>query len=246
MEDFCRIYDEIMVRNYQKIFSEYKFVSFKNHGDEVMVEILKEVSYDAHAFTRNNLGLGFFSCALFWTYPIIAGQRDLPYGLLLPHVDNRSSPFYEIAYCCQIIFTLCGCCIYMPFSCLVTSFIKLGIALIKILQHKLNTIAESSSVSSNGQMDHNVIEYKLKHCIDLHNRIILYIEKINYLVATVNLIELLAFGILLCALLFLTNIVTKIPQLIMAMSYIVLIMVQLFIPYWNANEVLVQVSGETF
>lgn len=205
-----------------------------------MVQILEEHSKEAHSFTRNNLLLGFFSCALFWTYPIIAGQRDLPYGIYFPGVDNRSSPFYEITYTCQIVFTLCGCCIYMPFSCLITSFIKLGIALIKILQHKLNTIANNSSVNEDGQLNHNVIGEKFVHCIELHMRIISYMDRINNLVATVNLIELLAFGILLCALLFLCNIVTQVPQQLMALSYVVLIMVQLFIPYWNANEVLVQ------
>lgn len=209
-----------------------------------MIEILKEHSKEAHSFTRNNLLLGFFSCALFWTYPIIAGKRDLPYGLFLPGIDNRSSPFYEIAYVCQILFTLCGCCIYMPFACIVTSFIKLGITLIKILQHKLNKIAENTSIDRDGQLQHDVIEAKFKHCLEFHNRIIVYIGRINNLVATINLVELLAFGILLCALLFLCNIVTKLPQLIMAFSYIFLIVVQLFIPYWNANEVLVQVRAE--
>lgn len=205
-----------------------------------MVAILKEHSKEAHSFTRNNLLLGFFSCALFWTYPILSGRRELPYGLYLPGWDNPSTPFYEIAYTCQIVFTLCGCFVYMPFACIVTSFIKLGIALIKILQHKLNHIAENSSVCD-GQLQHDVIEEKFKHCIELHNRIIVYIGRINNLVATINLVELLAFGVLLCALLFLCNIVTKLAQLLMAFSYIVLIVVQLFIPYWNANEVLVQV-----
>lgn len=209
-----------------------------------MVQILKEHSKEAHSFTRNNLLLGFFSCALFWTYPIIAGQRDLPYGVLIPGVDSRSSPFYEITYICQILFTLCGCCLYMPFSCVVTSFIKLAITLIKILQHKLNTIAQNSSLHDNGSLKEDVIEQKFIHCIELHKRIIVYVARLNNLVATVNLIELVAFGILLCALLFLCNIVTKLPQLIMALSYVVLIMVQLFIPYWNANEVLVQVRRD--
>lgn len=114
-----------------------------------MVEILKKESESAHSFNRNNLLLGFFTSALFWTYPIISGQRDLPYGIYMPGVDNKSSPFYEIAYICQVLFTICGCCLYIPFSSLLTSFIKLGIALILILQHKLNTIAENSSKNGN-------------------------------------------------------------------------------------------------
>lgn len=205
-----------------------------------MVQILKEHSKEAHAFTRNNLSLGFFSCALFWTYPIVSGRRDLPYGVYLPGVDNTSSPYYELFYACQILFTLCGCCIYMPFACVVTSFIKLGLTLIKILQHKLFTIAQNSSVRPDHRLDQKVVESKFRHCIELHKRIIIYVSRINRLVATVNLIELLTFGILLCALLFLCNIVNSVPQLCMALSYVVLIMVQLFIPYWNANEVLVE------
>lgn len=207
-----------------------------------MVQILSEQSAEAHSFTRKNLGLGFFCCSLFWIYPAVAGKLDLPYGVLLPGVDNRSSPFYEIAYTCQILFTLCGCCLYMPFSCVVTSYIKLGLALIKILQHKLYRIADNPpSLEAARRIHHDVVEAKLVHCIELHDRIIDYVDRINHLVATVNLIELLTFGVLLCSLLFLCNTVTKLPQQIMGMSYVVLIMVQLFIPYWNANEVLVQV-----
>lgn len=204
-----------------------------------MVEILKKESESAHSFNRNNLLLGFFTSALFWTYPIISGQRDLPYGIYMPGVDNKSSPFYEIAYICQVLFTICGCCLYIPFSSLLTSFIKLGIALILILQHKLNTIAENSSKNGN-ELRQDVISQKLKHCIELQQKIIIYVDKINNLMATVCLVELLAFGILLFALLFLCNVVTKMPQLIMAACYIILIVVQLFTPYWHSNEVLVQ------
>lgn len=204
-----------------------------------MVEILRKESDSARSFNRNNLLLGFFSCALFWTYPIIAGQKDLPYGIYMPGVDNRKSPFYEIAYTCQVLFTVCGCCLYIPFSSLLTSFIKLGIALILILQHKLNTIAENSSTNGN-ELRQDVIEQKFKHCIELQKQIIIYVDKINDLMATVCLVELLAFGILLSALLFLCNVVTKTPQLIMAACYIILIVVQLFTPYWHANEVLEQ------
>lgn len=214
---------------------------FQDSEDKINIKILEEQSREAQKFDRNNLLLGFFSCVCFWAYPIFAGRRELPYGLYIPGIDIRASPVYECAYISQIVITVVGCCTYIPFSCLFTSFIKLGIVLIKILNNKLNTIGESSSFINGNSLDHNVIQQKLKESVEFHWKIIRYIDEINDLGATVCLIELVSFGILLCALLFLLITVANVPQLILAGCYVVLIMVQLYIPYWNANEVLVEV-----
>lgn len=203
-------------------------------GDETANRILAESSSKAALFAKMNLILGIFASSCFVTYPIFSGSRDLPYGIYVPGVDYRLSPVYEIVYVYQAVITFTGSLLYIPFSNIFSSAIMFGTVMIKILHHKFRTIADSSSADSS--KSDLLIERRFKLYIEYHERIVRYVREMNELVSIICLVELLLFGVLLSALLFLVNIVEKTSQLIIACSYIFLIMVQLFALYWNSNE----------
>lgn len=221
LEDFSQLYQHIL-----------------ESGDATSRTILEDMSNKASIFAKLNLCLGIFASSCFVLYPLIAGLRDLPYGIYIPNVDYRLSPTYEIVFVIQAVITFSGSLLYIPFSNLFSSFVMFGIVLIKILQHKFRTIAEGSNQTT---INNSLIEMRFRLYIENHKRILRYVHEINELVSTVCLIELIFFGVLIVALLFLVNIVQKTSQLIIALSYIFLIMVQLFTLYWNSNELLEEV-----
>lgn len=222
LEDFCKLYQHIL-----------------DSSDATSRAILEDISHKAAIFEKLNLGLGMFASSCFVAYPLIAGLRDLPYGIYIPSVDYRQSPTYEIVFAIQAVITFSGSLLYIPFSNLFSSFVMFGIILIKILQHKFRTIADGPS----SEIDNALIERRFRLYIENHKRIIRYVKEINSLVSVVCLVELIFFGVLLSALLFLVNTVEKTSQLVIASSYIFLIMVQLFTLYWNSNELLEEVRG---
>lgn len=223
LEDFCKLYQHIL-----------------DSGDKTCHAILEDVGNKAATFGKLNLVLGIIASACFVSYPLLAGLRDLPYGLYIPTVDTRASPTYEIVFLIQGVITFSGCFLYIPFSNLFSSFVMFGIILLRILQHKFRTIVEPSCTQF--PIDNDLIERRFYVYIQNHKRIIRYVEEINELVSLVCFVELIFFGVLLSALLFLVIIVQKTSQLIMAVSYIFLIMVQLFAIYWNSNELMEEVT----
>lgn len=217
LDDFCKLYQNIV-----------------DSGEETANRILEESSKQAAIFGKMNLILGIFASSCFVTYPLMSGNRDLPYGIYVPGVNYRLSPVYEIVYVYQAVITFSGSLLYIPFSNIFSSAIMFGNVLIKILQHKFRTIADFSC--SDPVKADLLIERKFKLYVEYHERIVRYVNEMNELVSVICLVELVLFGVLLSALLFLVNIVGKTSQLIMACSYIFLIMVQLFALYWNSNE----------
>lgn len=217
------------------------YVDILESADDKSNQILDGISKKASLFAKLNLALGIFASSCFVTYPLIAGLRDLPYGIYLPSLDYRVSPTYEFIFVTQAVITFSGCLLYIPFSNMFSSFIMFGIVLVKILQHRLRTIAEYSAGES-VETSQELIERRFRLYIEFHKRIFQYVKEMNELVSTVCLIEILLFGALISALLFLVITVEQTSQLIIALSYIFLIMVQLFTLYWNANELLEEVT----
>lgn len=119
----------------------------------------------------------------------------------------------------------------------------------KTLQQQLQTIKESPNGNSE-------IDEKLNRLIKVQQRIIDYVSELNNLVSYSCLVELLTYGLMLIALLFMLNIVSvmrslisqldkenisQVPvgsiQFILVCNYIFLIVSQSFIWYWHSNEV---------
>lgn len=200
------------------------------------------MSFRAALFSKSNLSLGSLATVLFLSYPRVIGSTNLPYQLYCRGIDFRTSPGYEMGYLFEILVTCFTVMLYIPFINIVMSFILFGIGLIQNLNEKFKTIADRDGYAGDA-IDNDLIEIRFKLYIEYHKRIIRYVEELNELVATVCLVEIILFGILLSALLFLTVIVQKTVQLVFACIYIFMIMFQLFNFYWLSNE-LIEQSGE--
>lgn len=179
-------------------------------------------------FTTFNYFFGCFTSTGFLSYPYLMDNGDLPYAMHCRGVDFKSSPAYELGYFVEIVMTITGNCMYFPFICMVMSFILFGICLIEILTQKLKDLTENE--------DQDKLHLKLRLFVQYHLRVILYMDELNSLISTLCLVEIILFGVLLSALLFLILIVTKLTPLVLAVCYISFILFQLFTFYWLCNE----------
>lgn len=225
----------------------------RDSGDSRAIAILDLMQFRATIFTRSNMVLGSLAIILFSGHPLLLGTGKLPYGVYIAGVDFRTSPAYQLGYALCIASTILGVTLYIPFINIVMSFIIFGITLIQNLNAKFRTISETSSEEGEDQgthppldntlVDNNLVERRFKLYIEYHKRIIRYVEEINELISFVCLVEIILFGGLLSALLFLTVIVKQTGQFVFACIYIFMILFQLFNFYWLSNE-LIQQSGE--
>jgi gustatory receptor len=155
----------------------------------------------ARALSISNLCLGAFISTCFVTYPLFASDRTLPYGVYIPFLDTMKSPTYEILFIVQALLTFPGCCMYIPYTSFFATSTIFGLVQIKALKHDLRNI-------NTGKDTNEAIDKKLSRCIEAQKKIIKYVEEINGLVEYICLFEFITFGVMLCALLFLLNIVS--------------------------------------
>ncbi|XP_055701263.1 odorant receptor Or2-like [Phlebotomus papatasi] len=216
-----------------KLVRLYNFI--ETTGDEYMVNLLQEVGKKAHRFSIMNVCLSLTTGACFLIYPVFTGMQDLPYGVYVPFLNTSNRFTYKLLYLYEILATPPGVTLYIPFSNLVISFFLFAHTLMQILRYKLNILMDPEK-----DQDEKMTEKKLKIAIKYHQVLIVLIDDINSLVVSVSFIEIIFFTMLLCALLFVLNIVELLPQICLSCLYIVLIMTQLFTLYWGANEVTVE------
>ncbi|EAT42450.1 AAEL006005-PA [Aedes aegypti] len=200
--------------------------------DEKTKEMVQLFTKRARVMSVSNLGLGAFISACFVVYPLFTGERRLPYGMHIPGVNKFESPLYEILYVMQAVLTFPGCCMYIPFTSFFASTSLFGLIQIKSLQYRLENFKQNGTGKSNKEQ-----RSQLEAIISDHQRVIAYVGELNGLVTYICLVELLSFGMMLCALLFLLVIIEHYAQLIIVVSYIFMIISQIFAFYWHANEV---------
>lgn len=177
-------------------------------------------------------------------YPIILGEDKLPYGLYFPGVDFMKSPIFEIAYFVEFIATIISVLFYIPFINMYICFVVFGITMVRILREKFRNIAAPFVGAGEEQPDNELVQLRLRLNIECHKRIITYVDKLNDIVATAFLVEIIVFGVLLCVLLFFVQLVEKPTHRILAITFISLIMFQLFSLYWLSNQLIEEVRKE--
>ncbi|XP_037956548.1 odorant receptor 49b-like [Teleopsis dalmanni] len=198
--------------------------------DMYIKHLLDEADGNGKIMVRGNLFLGLLTSIGFGCYPLFANERVLPFGSMIPGINELKTPFYQFWYVYQMTMTPIGCCMYIPYTSLVVGLIMFGIVMCKSLQYRLKTL-KNIEYNSHQSIQNSVIE-----CIKYQNRIIRYIEVINQLTTYVFLIEFLAFGTLLCALLFLLIIIDSTAQTVIVCAYISMTFAQILALYWYANE----------
>ncbi|XP_062553253.1 odorant receptor Or2-like [Armigeres subalbatus] len=201
-------------------------------SDEHFKKTIQLFTKRARLMSISNLGLGAFISACYVVYPLFTRERRLPYGLHIPGVNKFESPLYEILFVLQALLTFPGCCMYIPYTSFFASTSIFGLVQIKSLQYRLENFKKDSCEKAENKQN-----YQLEAIINDHQRVITYVEELNDLVTNICLVELLSFGTMLCALLFLLVIIDNLPQIIIVVSYIFMIISQIFAFYWHANEV---------
>lgn len=217
-----RVKFEEFIRRMDKVYAE-----IDSYDDPTIKKVVSVFTKRAKILTFVNNVLGVVISLFFCTYPFFS-SKTLPYAIWIPGINVFKTPIYEILYIIQvwiiemirkfttrvwpfsfqIILTAPGCHCYIPFTCFFISSTLFGIIQIKTLQHQLRNATESSR-------DNAEIDVKLNEFIKTQLRIVDYIKDINNLVGFICLVELLSFGLMLIALLFLLKIVSflKIVQL---------------------------------
>ncbi|XP_067634159.1 odorant receptor 49b-like [Eurosta solidaginis] len=216
---------------YEQLLSDMKslYDALKKSKDFYIQQLLIEVNSTGKYMARANLFLGLCTCFGFSIYPLFAVDRALPFGSMIPGVDEYKSPFYELWYIYQVVATPMGCCMYIPYTSLIVACIMFGIVMCKSLQFRLKTLRRM-------KCDDLTVQKNITECIQYQLRIIDYITRLNGLTTYIFLLEFLAFGALLCALLFLLLSVDSMAQAIIICAYITMILAQILAIYWHANE----------
>ncbi|XP_001864544.2 odorant receptor Or2 [Culex quinquefasciatus] len=195
--------------------------------------LLEQLTRRARILSKSNLWLGAFISACFVTYPLFSPDSGLPYGVYVPGVNMQSSPTYEIVFFLQVYLTFPACCMYIPFTSFYCTCTLFGLVRIAALKESLERLHQFSS-------EPKTLLAKVKECLQYHKEIIKYIRDLNELVTFIFLLELLSFGMMLCALLFLLSTSNQLAQMVMIGSYIFMILSQMYALYWHSNEVLEQ------
>ncbi|XP_055550521.1 odorant receptor Or2-like [Wyeomyia smithii] len=195
--------------------------------DETIQDLAKKLTTTARKISFANLALGAFISAGYVVYPLFAEGRRLPYGMYLPGFDHFQSPQYELLYLAQVILTFPGCCMYIPYTSFFVTCSLFGQLQIKIVQHQLREL----------QTDKAKIESRLVSIIKRHQQVIIYVRELNSLVTYICMMELVSFGTMLCALLFLLVIIDNFAQVAIVMSYIFMLISQIMAFYWYGNEI---------
>ncbi|XP_061386882.1 odorant receptor 30a-like [Musca vetustissima] len=191
--------------------------------------IMQEHTELALKVSKINLFVGILAGVGFSVFPIMSDKREFIFGIYLPYLDEYRSPWYEILLTIQCVLNLYGLCMFIPFTGIFVSFIIFAIAISKILQYKLNTI--SQEVSS------KLVQRKIIKCIELHWKLIRFVNNINERNFTISLVDLILFVVVLCIMLLSFILVTTVLQKCVIIVYIITVFSQPFILYYFSNEV---------
>ncbi|XP_073821875.1 odorant receptor 30a-like isoform X2 [Musca autumnalis] len=195
--------------------------------DAILRKMLRECTVASRFISKVNFIMGCASSVAFNMYPLFTTKKVLPFGMYVPGIDKYESPYYQICFLFQIIITPAGCCMLLPYTNLIVSFIFFCILMCNVLQHKLKNLKDVSNEKAR-----EVIVWCIKYQIQFIN----FVDTINDLTSYMFLFEFVAFGVMLCAMLFLLVIVETVGQMFVICSYIFVIFAQSSILYYFANE----------
>ncbi|XP_058814369.1 odorant receptor Or2-like [Topomyia yanbarensis] len=218
---------------FEQFFEDIAIVykEIESMKDDFIQKMVQSFTKRARTLSYANLGLGAVISACYVIYPLFTAGRGLPYGMTIPGVSIFNSPQWEVLYIAQAVLTFPGCCMYIPFTSFFATCTLFGLIQIKTVQHQLQEFKRR-------EVDKSCEDYncKLVSIIRKHQRVITYVHKLNSLVTYICLVELVSFGMMLCALLFLLVIIDNHAQIVIVMAYIFMIVSQIFAFYWHGNE----------
>ncbi|XP_073847085.1 odorant receptor 43a-like isoform X2 [Musca autumnalis] len=232
---------DCLLRTNVIIYNRSKFEAFLVEFDAMYIEIesdddyakakLKEATDFCRKFSFFNVSASFLDLIGTMSHPILTGTRTHPFGVSLPGIDSRASPYYEIFYLLQLHCPITLSVLYMPFVSFFVTFASFGKTALQILQHRLKDIFRNYDDDA-ARLD------ALKECVKYYDRLTRYIKVFDEMVTYIILVEFLLFGAIICSLLFCINIIDTLAQFVSIIMYVGTMLYVLFACYYSANEML--------
>ncbi|XP_058974337.1 odorant receptor 30a-like [Musca domestica] len=204
------------------------YIDMMQSEDQWVRQELQAITLAANNISRVNLVMGTCSVISFLIYPIFATTKVLPFGIYVPGVDKNISPYYEICFIVQTVMAPIGCCMFIPFTNMIVAIMLFAILMCRRMQRKLRHLCQVTSEEARAT---------IIWCIKYQTELIRYVNTINDLITYTNLLEFLAFGAMLCAMMFTLVTVETVSQMCLICVYILMIFAQSTILYYYANKV---------
>ena len=153
----------------------------KANEDTKIQDLIKEHTNEANNLFNFNWFFSQIINICFLAYPLFASQRDLPFKMFFPYIDELKSPAYYFIYAYQIFITFIGSWMYVQFTTFFTTTSVFSLLQMKTLQHILNNIKQDDDTNE-------MIDKKLNECIRFHKKIIIYVKELNNFVAYMCLV----------------------------------------------------------
>ena len=159
----------------------------ENKDDLVIQALLKEHTEESKKLYRYNWIVGVAMLCALVSYPLFASKRELPFHMWVPFLNLLETPTYQIMFTMQFIFTTFACWMYIPFTNFYSTASLFALIQMKTLKHLLSQIKENDDVKE--------VDKKLNGFIEMHQKIINYVEELNNLITFICTFELFGFGI---------------------------------------------------
>ncbi|XP_051175945.1 odorant receptor 13a-like [Leptopilina boulardi] len=237
------------------VYSRNEVLNFNSYTEETFWKI-KYNNKDLFILKKCNkicifscLGLTILLQIIAWHYvtlPILEykgniSERILPFNLWF-NIPYKETPFYEIIYILQSIstFSVCICCTtFANFLFLINIFTA---GQFQILQKKLQHTCNSLNNYENHKLNNNNSYEKLKNCIQFHQLLIKYIERIENLYSYCVLGQVFTSVMQICFSGFqiILGVGNSFNRTILSVEYFIGSFLQLYFFAWSSHQIILE------
>ncbi|XP_053959624.1 odorant receptor 30a-like [Anastrepha ludens] len=209
-------------------WAECWYHELERSGNPQILGKLQDITKRAQTLTR----IGFYAACIgmvgAFSFPFSFEERKFVVDVSYPFFDVKQTPFYEFFFLLQaLVLVPTFCCVYLPFTNLLITFLMFGEVVLLDLRLKLNNINKN---------DETVMLRELKECIAYHKKIIEFRNDVEDLVALVNFFDVALFGLMFCMMLFFISMVDDLQSILTALIFIGFTFYTIAISYYHANK----------
>lgn len=170
-------------------------------------------------FLKNGTGSGRF-------------RRPLVFSSYFPF-DKYTNGHYQLAYGLQTISGTIGASYLGIWDTFIVALMIYAIGQFRILQHSLKTL------------DPTLADDSFVSCIKHHCKIIKYVKDLDKLISPVMFLDFGVCSLMLCAIGLQAILEGPSVRLAFTIEYLIAMLIQLFMFYWHANEIMLEVRHVT-
>ncbi|CAD6233565.1 GSCOCT00012280001.3-RA-CDS, partial [Cotesia congregata] len=189
----------------------------------------------------------YLSIPIIESYGKNTSERSLPFNLWFTFFPFKETPYYEICFTLQSAATLSVCVCATTFATFLFTINLYVTGQFKILQRRLETACQTKNIEkieSIKQINFIVEESytNLQKCIELHQLLILYIERIEKLYCQIMLVQTLGSVLQICFSGFqiLLGVDNSILRTMLSIVFLSGSISQLLLYSWSCHEIIVE------